>query len=198
MTTLVLFDTTQRMNIHQLSLLHDPIQDRILLRISTTEREEIRIWLTRRLTLGLQPYLQRASVDLIAKEASVETTLPTPQAKEMLAEFKQQENLQKADFATPYEEPVKFLLGENPLLVTDIQISPQTDGTLVLGFQEKIGEPPHRAFQVKVKSELVIGLQHLLKDAVGKSGWLQVEAVVKPQEKEPEVVAPTQRPTYLN
>jgi hypothetical protein len=116
----------------------------------------------------------------------------------MLAEFKQQENLQKADFATPYEEPVKFLLGENPLLVTDIQISPQTDGTLVLGFQEKIGEPPHRAFQVKVKSELVIGLQHLLKDAVAKSGWLQVEAVVKPQEKEPEVVAPTQRPTYLN
>jgi hypothetical protein len=82
--------------------------------------------------------------------------------------------------------------------VTDIQISPQNDGTLVLGFQEKIGEPPHRAFQVKVKSELVIGLQHLLKDAVGKSGWLQVEAVVKPQEKEPEVVAPTQRPTYLN
>jgi hypothetical protein len=186
------------MNIHQLSLLHDPIQDRILLRISTTEREEIRIWLTRRLTLGLQPYLKRASVDLIAKEASVGTALPTPQAKEMLAEFKQQENLQKADFATPYEEPVKFLLGENPLLVTDIQISPQADGTLVLGFQEKTGDPPHRAFQVKVKSELVIGLQHLLNDAVGKSGWLQVEAVVKPQEKEPEVAAPTDRPTYLN
>ena len=78
------------MNIHQLSLLHDPIQDRILLRISTTEREEIRLWLTRRLTLGLQPYLKRASVDLIAKEASPETALPTPQAKEMLAEFKQQ------------------------------------------------------------------------------------------------------------
>ena len=186
------------MNIHQLSLQHDPIQDRILLRISTTEREEVRIWLTRRLTLGLQPYLQRASVDLIAKEASVDTPLATPQAKEMLAEFKQQENLQKADFATPYEEPVKFLLGENPLLVTDIQISPQADGTLVLGFQEKTGDPPHRAFQVKVKSELVIGLQHLLNDAVGKSGWLQVEAVVKPQEKEPEVAAPTDRPTYLN
>jgi len=143
------------MNIHQLSLLHDPIQDRILLRISTTEREEIRLWLTRRLTLGLQPYLQRASVDLIAKEASVETALPTPQAKEMLAEFKQQENLQKADFATPYEEPVKFLLGENPLLVTDIQISPQNDGTLVLGFQEKIGEPPPP--RLSSQSEIRVG-----------------------------------------
>jgi hypothetical protein len=186
------------MNIHQLSLLHDPIQDRILLRISTTEREEIRLWLTRRLTLGLQPYLQRASVDLIAKEASVETALTSPQAKEMLAEFKQQENLQKADFATPYEEPVKFLLGEHPLLVTDIQISPQNDGTLVLGFQEKVGAPPHRAFQVKVKSELVIGLQHLLSDAVAKSGWLQVEAVVKPQEKEPDQPPGESRPPYLN
>ncbi len=186
------------MNIHQLSLLHDPIQDRILLRISTTEREEIRLWLTRRLTLGLQPYLQRASVDLIAKEASVETALPTPQAKEMLAEFKQQENLQKADFATPYEEPLKFLLGENPLLVTDIQISAQNDGTLALGFQEKIGELPHRSFQVKVKSELILGLQHLLNEAVAKSRWLQVEPVLKTHEKEPKAVVPTDRPTYLN
>ncbi len=186
------------MNIHQLSLLHDPIQDRILLRISTTEREEIRIWLTRRLTLGLQPYLKRASVDQIAKEASLQTPMTTPQAKEMLAEFKQQENLQKADFATPYEEPVKFLLGETPLLVTDIQISPQNDGTLVLAFQEKVGDPPHRAFQVKVKSELVIGLQHLLNDAVAKSGWLQLEATVKPQAKEPEPSVSTDRPSYLN
>ena len=49
-------------------------------------------------------------------------------------------------------------------------------------------------------SEDINNVSHalMLKDAVGKSGWLQVEAVVKPQEKEPEVVAPTQRPTYLN
>ena len=78
----ILFDTTQRMNIHQLSLLHDPIQDRILLRISTTEREEIRLWLTRRLTLGLQPYLKRASVDPAATpESRAEAMAALPPAQ---------------------------------------------------------------------------------------------------------------------
>ena len=71
-------------------------------------------------------------------------------------------------------------LGPDPLLITDIQMTPQTDGTLLLGFQEKLGEPPHRGFQARVKSDLIVGLQHLLRDAIHKAQWLTHEPPVSP------------------
>lgn len=184
------------MNIHQLSLTHDPLQDRILLRINTTSKEEIRVWLTRRLTLGLQPHLERIGVDILSKETAVQSPVHNEQARQMMAEFKQQENLSKADFSTPYAEPEKFLLGPDPLLVTDIQLSPQTDGTVVLGFQEKLAGPPHRGFQARVKSDLIVGLQHLLQDAVNKAGWTKVDALIQPQQAAPDIAEPPKG--YLN
>ena len=41
------------MQIHQMSVTYLPEQDRILMRINTTEGEEMRMWLTRRLMVGL-------------------------------------------------------------------------------------------------------------------------------------------------
>jgi hypothetical protein len=90
----------------------------------------------------------------------------------MMAEFRQQDNLNKADFSTPYVQADTLPLGPDPLLITDIQMTPQTDGTLLLGFQEKLGEPPHRGFQARVKTDLIVGLQHLLRDAIHKAQWL--------------------------
>ncbi|MEY4156719.1 MAG: hypothetical protein RJB64_1440, partial [Pseudomonadota bacterium] len=92
--------------------------------------------------------------------------------RQMMAEFKQQENLDKADFSTPYTEAETLPLGAEPLLITDVQMSPQTDGTIVLGFQEKLGPPPHRGFQARVQPDLVLGLQHLMRDAIQKADWL--------------------------
>ena len=184
------------MNIHQLSLTHDAQQDRLLLRINTTAREELRVWLTRRLALGLQPHLERLGLEAMAPTSAVDTPVANEQVRQMMAEFKQQENLSKADFSTPYAEPEKFLLGPDPLLVTDIQLSPQTDGTVVLGFQEKLGGPPHRGFQARVKSDLIVGLQHLLQDAVSKAGWTRVDAQIQPQQATPDMAEPPKG--YLN
>jgi hypothetical protein len=184
------------MNIHQLSLNHDPLQDRILLRINTTSKEEIRVWLTRRLTLGLQPHLERIGVDVLSKESAVQSPLHNEQARQMMAEFKQQENLSKADFSTPYAAPEKFLLGPEPLLVTDIQLSPQNDSTVVLAFQEKLGAPPHRGFQARVKADLIVGLQHLLRDAVAQAGWLKTDGLIQAEQTVPEAAAPPKG--YLN
>ncbi|MBU3652078.1 MAG: hypothetical protein FGM44_03235 [Limnohabitans sp.] len=177
------------MNIHQLSLNHDVLQDRLLLRINTTAKEELRIWLTRRLALGLQPHLERLGLEAMTPKAAMETPVQTEQARQMMAEFKQQENLSKADFATPYAEADSLPLGAEPLLITDIQMSPQTDGSILLGFQEKLGPAPHRGFQARVKSDLIVGLQHLLRDAIAKAEWLSgtspVQAKVEPAAEPP-------------
>jgi hypothetical protein len=182
------------MNIHQLSLNHDAQQDRLLLRINTTAREELRVWLTRRLALGLQPHLDRLGLEVMTPPAAVDTPVHTEQTRTMLAEFKQQENLSKADFATPYAEADTLPLGPDPLLITDIQMSLQQDGTIVLAFQEKLGSPPHRGFQARVKPDLIIGLQHLLRDAVLKANWLSAAPLLR---EEPVPVAPPSR-GYLN
>ena len=51
------------MQIHQMSVTYLPEQDRILLRINTTEGEETRMWLTRRLMVGLWPLLTKLLTD---------------------------------------------------------------------------------------------------------------------------------------
>jgi len=160
------------MNIHQLSLHHDVLHDRLLLRINTTAHQELRVWLTRRLALGLQPHLERLGVDIMAPQSTAQTPVHSEHTRQMMAEFKQQENLGKADFSTPYTEAETLPLGAEPLLITDVQMSPQTDGTIVLGFQEKLGPPPHRGFQARVQPDLVLGLQHLMRDAIQKADWL--------------------------
>ena len=161
------------MNIHQLSLHHDVLHDRLLLRINTTAKEEIRVWLTRRLALGLQPHLERLGLDIMAPLPTPQTPVHSEHTRQMMAEFKHQENLGKADFSTPYNEADTLPLGPEPLLITDIQMSPQPDGTIVLGFQEKLGPPPHRGFQARVQADLILGLQHLMRDAIDKADWLK-------------------------
>ena len=183
------------MNIHQLSLNHDVLHDRLLLRINTTAKEELRIWLTRRLALGLQPHLERLGLEVMAPPATAETPVQSEQARQMLAEFKRQENLNKVDFATPYTQADTLPLGPDPLLITDIQMSPQTDGTILLGFQEKLGPPPHRGFQARVKSDLIVGLQHLLRDAIHKAEWLSATSPIQAQET---AAAETPPRGYLN
>ncbi len=164
------------MNIHQLSLHHDVLQDRLLLRINTTANEELRAWLTRRLALGLQPHLERLGLDILAPPSTLQTPAHSEQTRHMMAEFKQQENLDKADFSTPYSEAGTLPLGPEPLLITDVQMSLQHDGTIVLAFQEKLGLPPHRGFQARVQADLIVGLQHLMRDALHQANWLASSA----------------------
>ena len=47
------------MKLHQLSVVYLAEQDRILVRANTSEAAEMRLWLTRRLMLGLWPLLTR-------------------------------------------------------------------------------------------------------------------------------------------
>ena len=55
------------MQIHQMSVTYLPEQDRILMRINTTEGEEMRMWLTRRLMVGLWPLLSKLLTEHLLK-----------------------------------------------------------------------------------------------------------------------------------
>jgi hypothetical protein len=176
-------------NIHQLSVNYIQEHDRILVRINTTASEELRLWFTRRLTIGLQPMLQKIVAEWVAKQEAVKSSSISPtatadaQTQAMLAEFKREESLQKSDFQTPYKPPNALPLGAEPLLVTEISVTPLPSGQLQLSFNEKLpldnGQPnPNpRGFRVALEQKLVHGFVHLLEKAVATSQWAGLTAV---------------------
>ena len=172
------------MNIHQLSVTYLPEQDRILARVNTTAGEEIRLWLTRRLLVGLWPLLSRVMTSHMLRLEAAGTSLDEADAgmKKMLVDFRKEEFLQHADFDTPYQDQKQVLpLGKEPLTVTDVDAAPLPNGRLRLSFNENIppgqaaaaSEPPAqpRRFQMEMEPRLMQGLLHLLEQALAQSRW---------------------------
>jgi hypothetical protein len=190
------------MNIHQLSATYLAQQDRILLRINTTASEEMRLWMTRRLMLGLWPLLSRLLTEHLLKLEAAGSALDTAdeELRRMLAEFRKDEFLQHADFETPYEDKPSLPLGEEPLLVTDVDAAPLASGRLRLSFNERPteGEKP-RSFQMEMEPKLMQGLMHLLEQALTHSQWREPFGAPVALE---EAAAPDEpssvRPRYLN
>ena len=164
------------MQIHQMSVTYLPEQDRILMRINTTDGEEMRMWLTRRLMVGLWPLLSKVLTEHLLKLEAAGTSLAgaNPELKKMLADFRKEEFLQHADFDTPYQEgQARLPLGEEPLLVTDVDAAPLAGGPLRLNFNERppSGDAKPRSFQMEMQPKLMQGLMHLLDQALLQSQW---------------------------
>ena len=163
------------MKIHQLSVTYLAEQDRILVRVNTPAAEEMRLWLTRRLMLGLWPLLSRLLTRHLLKLEAAATSLETADEslKKMLTDFRKEEFLREADFETPYKQDQPQLpLGEEPLLVTTVDATPLPNGRLRLSFNErpaKAAKP--RSFQMEMEPKLMQGMMHLLEQALARSQW---------------------------
>lgn len=193
------------MNIHQVSATYVQEQDRILVRINTPQGDEMRLWFTRRLCLSLWPTLDRAVLATSELATRHDGSAPQPQgqaAQRMVGEFKRAAALQSADFKTPYKANAEphLPLGTEPLLVSEIRLTPQTSGALRIEFQEKLaGMVAPRGFQVELVGTLVHGFVHLLERAIDQSQWWQVPDLgPTAAAKETERPSEAERPRYLN
>jgi hypothetical protein len=157
------------MNIHQLSVSHDERQDRLLLRVNTQDGLEFRFWLTRRMALRLLPAMDHSVARLEAAQPGLAATDASSQ--QLLTELKRNAFLQTADFATPYAaEPQQLPLGEEPFLVTDAQLSLQTNGNLQVIFQKKM-DTATQSCQLNLQASLVHGMIHLIRQCVANADW---------------------------
>ena len=200
------------MNIHQLSVTYLPEQDRILARVNTTAGEEMRLWLTRRLMVGLWPLLSKVMTGHLLRLEAAGTSLDAAddEMKKMLADFRKEEFLQHADFETPYQDQRQTLpLGEEPLMVTDVDAAPLPNGRLRLSFNETLpgkevpsgarpAEP--RRFQMEMEPRLMQGLLHLLEQALVQSRWREafLPAAAADDPTLPDGSPQPVRPRYLN
>lgn len=159
------------MNIHQLSVHHDEREDRLLLRLNTRDLQEFRFWLTRRMTLRLMPAIEQSATRLEAAQPGVAAT--DVQSQHLLSELKRDAFLKKADFATPFEsQATQWPLGQQPMLITDVQMNVQTNGTLDMSFQDK-SDPAHvKNCRLHLQTSLVHGMVHLIQQAAEKAQWV--------------------------
>lgn len=192
------------MKIHQVSVTYQTEQDRLLVRINTSNREELRLWFTRRLMVGLWPLVNRFLTDQLVKtEASITSgAAASDDMKHMLADFRRETLLQQADFSTPYQaEQASLPLGEAPLLVTDVNLTPRTGGPLRMEFVEKPEqtEGPTRQSVLEMDARLLQGFVHLLQQALERANWALLPLRPAAPATEPaDDAPPPAAPRYLN
>lgn len=164
------------MNIHQISVHYVPEQDRCLVRINSQDGEELRLWFTRRLVLGLMPHLTRTAGEQMQQHTGP-TVLAAPveqQRQQMLASFQKEADAYKGDYKTPFKaEPTTLPLGDEPALITEIKLTLLPSGKVDLQLIEKTAHQV-RNIQLGMTPQLMQGLLHLLGDAVKKSDWLRL------------------------
>jgi len=163
------------MQIHQVSAQHVVGEDRILLRINTTEGQEFRVWLTRRMTRSLWPALHNTLTGLLLR---MDVRLASGDADDpfkrgMLAGFQRDSLLESADFSQSFRNGASALpLGDSPLLVTDVQVSQPREHTVRIEFSDRqAASAGPRSFSVDMDGSLMQGMMHLLDQAVLAADW---------------------------
>lgn len=163
------------MKLHQLNLGFDPQQDRLLLRISTTEQTEYRLWLTRRIVKAIWPGLvQLVHSSPLARQQS------EPAAKQAVVEFQREKALSETRFSETYdgERYAPALPGE-PLLVWGVRMRPVEGGGCDLEFLPKEGQ----GVKVRLQDQMLHALNKLFQDALKATDW--DIALVMPSEPAP-------------
>ena len=145
----------------KLDFVHE--QDRLLLRVSTDNQQEVRLWLTRRAVRLLWPLL----VNMVRSSPEV-ARQSNPEARDALVGIQHEQALRRADFATPFEETEREMpLGAEPILVVRLQAGKDDKGNQVLGLLPQQGQ----GINLTLDNTLLHSLCQLVQNAVAKSDW---------------------------
>jgi hypothetical protein len=149
--------------LNQIQCRYVPLEDRVLLRVNSTDHSEFRFWLTRRYVRLLWPVLsQLLQGDPQISQASDE------QARQAILAFQHESALSQSTFSTAFkEEQAKFPLGETPVLLARIQTKTTTQGQSILCLHPEQGQ----GIDLNMNKTLLHALIRLLTDAVQKAGW---------------------------
>lgn len=160
----LILSTDRPLNISQLQIQFVAEQDRLLFRMNADDGSEVRAWFTRRLVQRLWPTLIQASSHQVARAQPA----ATPQAQHMLLGMRHEANLQTMDFSKPFSpEPSGFPLGEEPVLVTRVDLTPQADGVIKVALKPQSGS----GVEMNMTEPLFHGFCRLLQQAGAQAEW---------------------------
>ena len=151
------------MNIHQIQMAYNAQEDRILLRILSTERAEFRFWLTRRYVKLLWTVLLK----MLERDPSAAQHADENVRRAMIG-FQHANAVSGGEFAKPYEEGVSVLpLGAAPVLLSRITGKQPDQQQQLLSLHPEQGQ----GIDLGVNTGLLHMISKLLVDAVAQSDW---------------------------
>jgi hypothetical protein len=151
------------MQLHQINVGYDSFQDRLLLRFSTTEQVEYRMWITRHMLKGMWPGL----VQLLTNTPMARQQAQ-PEAKRAVVEFQREQALAATTFGKQYDgETLRPGLSDEPMLIWGLRMRPAPEGGHDIEFLPRQGPGVH----LRLQDAMVHALTKLLQDAVKVTEW---------------------------
>lgn len=147
--------------LEQFNAAYDAQQDRILLRIRTSDGAEYRFWITRRYLSLLWPMLMKMADGFSARKSG------GPIARSTLAELAHGEAVNQADFSSQYQEGSLYPLGPDPVLLARISLKPLAGETQTLVLLPGQGH----GINLDLDEKLVHILARLLQQAATAAEW---------------------------
>lgn len=163
--------------IAQFNMQFEAVEDRIQLRVLSTNDEEIRLWLTRRyVRLLLKALADKFDLPMPTAVESQQPDFTSPQASVMAPRNASHGNIAPKNapserFSDPYlgTEETQLPMGEAPILVSRIALKDKGDGHygLLLGQELEGG----MQVELSLNHELVDSLQAMLVEAATTAEW---------------------------
>ena len=151
------------MTIHQIQLRAHEQEDRLLLRLSTTDGAEFRFWLTRRFVKQLwHLLLKMAEWDRAVQQQFDSSTRQT------VLEMQHEGYSRQGDFSRGFDEvPRAFPLGEQPVLLCSAKGSRRAEGLYLLSVYPAQGQ----GIDMTLDTRLLHIFGKLVQDAVSRADW---------------------------
>jgi hypothetical protein len=149
--------------LRQINVSYIDKEDRLLLRVSTSEDSEYRLWCTRRFTRLLLDRFDSLF------EQDVAVTVPvTSGARRDVAQMQHSLAVSEEAFSKTYEaNPASYPLGEAGLLVTTLKYNKLGNGNLQL----QLTDGADKGMALSLNEALQHQLYELFLRAAGKAGW---------------------------
>jgi hypothetical protein len=155
------------MKIHQIQIRHDESEDRLLLRLSTTDNNEFRFWLTRRFVKRLWAML----VQMLEWDQAVRQQVD-PETRRTVLDIQHEGFSQQANYAKKFEEstqevPRSLPLGEAPAVLAKAKGKKGERGSQLLSLYPQQGQ----GIDMTLDTKLLHIFSRLLRQAVAKTDW---------------------------
>ena len=180
------------MRIHQIQIRHDEPEDRLLLRLSTTDNNEFRFWLTRRFVKRLWAML----VQMLEWDQAVRQQVD-PETRRTVLDIQHEGYSQQANYAKRFEEatqevPRSLPLGNVPLVLAKAKGKKGEKGLQLLSLHPQQGE----GIDMTLDTKLLHIFTRLLRQSVAKTDW-DINLALHGAKEEPET-AQEAAPRRLN
>ena len=155
------------MSIHQIQIRHDPVEDRLLLRLATTDNTEVRFWMTRRYTR----LLWKLIVGMLESDRAVRQQVDPATRREVL-DIQHEGYAREADYTQQFAEPSaeaprNLPLGAAPVLLGKAAAKKRDDGMQILSLQPMSGQ----GVDITMDARLLHVFSRLLQEQVAKTEW---------------------------